>query len=121
MAVWVASPVAEVANVQLARWRVYETSHGDRHFAGRNVRRGTGRVSTAIVAFDAATRCGRTESGRVYALIGDPADVANPDAEYVWATWRALNRVAGWRDVTGEYAVGPSSIDLGSTSPGSDS
>lgn len=101
-----ASPVAEVSSVQLARWRVYETSDGHRHFAGHNVRRGTGRASTAIVAYDRAGRRGSTESGRIYELIGDPAVAADPDAEYVWSVWRALNGVIEYRDVTDEYLGG---------------
>lgn len=101
MTVWVASPVAEVASVQLVRWRVYETSAGDRHFAGRNVQRGTGRVSTAIVAFDAATQCGRTESGRVYELVGRPG--RDTDGDYVWGRWLKINGNPTWRDVSEEY------------------
>ena len=120
MAVWVASPVSQVASVQLTRWRVHETVRGDRHFAEHNVMPGTGRVSTAIVSYDPQVRRGRTASGRVYELVGAPAAAADPDAEYVWAAWCVLNRIVGYRDVTDEYEVGkPSSPPLHGLQAGS--
>ena len=109
MAVWVASPVAAVPVVRLGRWRVYEAADtGHHHFAGRNLDKNTGRVSTAIREYDAAKRQGLTESGRVYELTGAPAAESDADAEYVWQAWCALNRVSSYVDVTHQYAGIPS-------------
>lgn len=108
MTVWVASPVAATPVVRLGRWRVYEAADArTRHFAGHNLDRDTGRVSSAITAYDAATHRGRTESGRVYELIGAPALQADVDAAYVWRAWCALNRVSAYVDVTHEYVDAP--------------
>ena len=104
MTVWVASPVATVPVVRLGRWRVYEAADtGHRHFAGCNLDRGTGRVSTAITAYEATTHRGCTQSGRVYELTGAPALDSDADAEYVWQAWCALNHVNAYVDVTDEY------------------
>ena len=110
MAVWEARPVADVPVVRLARWRVYEVADArSRHFTGHNIDRDTGRVSTAITAYDATTHRGCTQSGRVYELIGAPALDPDADAEYVWQAWCALNRVSAYVDVTREYAATPPS------------
>ncbi len=86
MAVWEARPVADVPAVRLARWRVYEVADtGHRHSAGRNLGQKTGRVSTAITAYDATAHRGCAQSGRVYEHIGAPALEPDADAEYVYA------------------------------------
>ena len=108
MAVWVASPGLAVPVVRLTRWRVYEAvDTRARHFAGHNLAKATGRVSSAIAEYDAATHRGRTESGRVYELIGAPALEPDADAEYVWRAWCALNWVSAYVDVTHEYIDAP--------------
>lgn len=110
MAVWGASSVAEVPVVRLGRWRVYEACDTKaRHFAGHNLDRDTGRVSCAITAFEPALRRGRTESGRIYELVGEPSPEPDADAQYVWTVWCALNRLDAYVDVTREYALVPPS------------
>lgn len=47
------------------------------------------------------TRIGVTESGRTYELVSGPGTSSN--AEYVWATWRGLNRLTTETDVTEQY------------------
>ena len=103
-----ALPVEQVPTVRLARWRVYETvDSGHRHFAGHNLDLGIHRVSSAITAYDPVLRRGRTESGRVYELLGEPAPEPDADAERAWQVWCALNGVPAAVDVTHEYVVAP--------------
>ena len=106
MTVWVASPVAEVPVVRLERWRVYEVAGaGSRHFAGHNLTKDTGRVSSTICEYDMVRRQGRTGSGRVYELVGAPALEVDADAEYVWRAWCSLNGVRAYVEVTDEYVL----------------
>jgi hypothetical protein len=100
--------VQEQPDIALQRWWVLEVSgylgqrdRRTRHFVGWNVFDVEGRASTPIVAWDPVTRRGRTESGRVYELRGDPGYQA--DADYVWKGWSRANRVMDEKDVTAEY------------------
>lgn len=102
MSIWLARPVADAPVVALRAWRVMETDSGERHFVGVRPDRGTGRVSSAIVACDMPTRTGVTRSGRRYVLEGPPGPDESGDGEYVWAAWCQANRVASFRDVTNE-------------------
>ncbi|RAA12349.1 hypothetical protein DOT79_19170 [Ralstonia pseudosolanacearum] len=102
MSIWQARPVGDAPEIALRAWRVMETDIGERHFVGVRPDRGTGRVSSAIVEFDARTRVGVTRSGRRYILEGPQGPDANGDSEYVWAAWCQVNRVASFRDVTNE-------------------
>lgn len=82
---WSEPSVEESPHVQLARWSILRVPpEGDLHFVGWN-REGEGRMSSAVVAFDSATRRGRTKSGRTYELIGKPG--WDTDAEYVANIW----------------------------------
>ncbi len=98
--VWSVRPVQDQPQVVLEEWQAYELPDGNRHLVGRNADHGTGRVSSRIVAFDPATRCARTGSGRVYELPGPPG--CDGDAQYVWAIWRRINAVASCREVSQE-------------------
>lgn len=100
MAIWTSRSIEEVPEVALVRWRVFETEGGERHFVGTRPDRGTGRVSSAIVEFDARTCVGITRSGRRYVLDGAPG--ASVEGELTWAGWCQVNRVTGYRDVTDE-------------------
>jgi hypothetical protein len=106
--VWRCSPVAEKPEVYLEDWAVYEVKlpwneYRTRHFAGTKIERrgGSGRVSTAIVSFDPATRRGVTESGRVYELVKQRSGLML-DADYTWNHWKSLHRAADVTDVTAE-------------------
>lgn len=102
MSIWQARPVADAPVIALRAWRVMETESGERHFVGTRPDRGTGRVSSTIVEFDARTHIGKTRSGRRYVLEGPPGPDASGDSEYVWAAWCQVNHVASFRDVTNE-------------------
>lgn len=100
--------VEEQPDISLRAWRVFAVEGLSRkvagvthHFVGHNVLDGEGRASTAIEKFDLATRRGRTESGRVYELLGKPG--RDRDAEYVWNRWKAINCVTSETDVTKQY------------------
>ncbi|KGX47855.1 hypothetical protein Y600_5981 [Burkholderia pseudomallei MSHR3709] len=74
---------------------------GTRHFVGLTIRHGEGRVSSAIVTFDAQQRVGVTRSGRRCRLHEPPG--GNVNSDYAWNNWRAKNGVTTVRDVTDEY------------------
>lgn len=104
MALWSIASVAAEPEVSIARWRVLEINDGTRHFIGVDERDLSGRVSSAIVAFDHETLRGQTLSGRVYQLIGTPGRSDN--ADYVWERWSALNEVESFSDVTKQLFAG---------------
>lgn len=84
---WHPRAVAEMHKVMLSDWQAFEVKMTEkdartRHFAGSNCRDDPGRVSSAVLAFDARTRTGVAESGRVNLL--QPSSGINLDAEYVW-------------------------------------
>ncbi|MGA7778908.1 MAG: hypothetical protein WCA85_14535 [Paraburkholderia sp.] len=98
MPIYEGAPVDDEAEIVLARWSIRQTASGDRHFVGFNVLAQDGRVSTAIVAFDAATRTGITKSGRRYVLSGRAG--FDRDAEYVWGVVVRAREIHSWTDVT---------------------
>ncbi|PLZ01038.1 hypothetical protein CY652_18080 [Burkholderia sp. WAC0059] len=98
MPIWQIAPVTDKPEVSIYHWRILETDKGTRHFVGADEHDGSGRVSTAIVAFDRSARHGKTRSGRVYHLIGEPGYSDN--GEYVWTQWCKVNDVASCVDVT---------------------
>lgn len=88
----VASSVYRPASVEqepctnLTQWQVYEVTQGSvitAHFVG--CARYEGRVSSAVQEYDHVTKTGRTSSGRLYKLVGEPGH--NKDAMYVFNTW----------------------------------
>lgn len=101
MTIWRTSPVSQTPVLKLVQWSVFQTETGERHFVGYNVTEGEGRVSSAIVEFNPETKQGRTSSGRIYQLAGEPG--FNGDAAYTWGRWCEINRVSEQRDVTEEY------------------
>lgn len=98
MPIWNIAPVVTQPEVSLVRWKVLEIDDGTRHFVGLDSRDFTGRVSSAIVAFDLTTQRGKTLSNRVYQLVGDPGYAGN--ADYVWEQWCTINEVKSFSDVT---------------------
>ena len=96
--VWPAQPVNEQPEVVLRQWQVYELDDGARHLVGWCAAQCEGRVSSAVKAFDPATRRCRMASGRVYELRGEPG--WNGDAQFVWHRWRELFKVTECREVT---------------------
>jgi len=101
--VWTTAPVSQVPEIALGSWSIRQLSNGDRHFVGRNLTKGTGRVSSKIEVFDAETGRGVTDSGRIYELSGRPGH--DDDAEYVWTRWCAINAVSAWIDVSKDLVL----------------
>ena len=95
---WSATPLTEVAEIVLTHWQVMQLPHGDRHFVGWNVTEHEGRASSKIVEFDAATRQGRTHSGRIYKLRGYAGH--DGDAAYTWGRWMQANGIVDSSDVS---------------------
>lgn len=100
MGVWRTIPVKEDPEIILSQWSVKEVQNGDRHFVGYNDAGREGRVSSKILEFDNKTMKGKTRSGRIYQLRGEPG--SNEDAEYVWGIWARINKVESVKDVSEE-------------------
>ena len=98
--VWKASPVSERPQIDLERWQVMQLPNGDRHFVGWNATEREGRASTKVDVFDAATRQGRTSSGRVYRLCGPSSH--DGDGVHTWHRWMRVNDVTDFVDVSAE-------------------
>ncbi|WP_322003764.1 hypothetical protein [Paraburkholderia tropica] len=98
MPIWKPLPASELPRIPLSRWRVFETEDGSRHFVGVDMFDSSGRVSSPIVAFDPVAREGRTQTGRIYELIGPNGSSWNVD--YVWSRWCELYEVKAYTDVT---------------------
>lgn len=89
MSICLVAPVEREPEVTLINWTVFQSSTGERHFAGHCIENGTSRFSTAIAVFDPATQRGITHSGRVYLLKGPSGH--DSDAAYV------MNQIAAAR------------------------
>jgi hypothetical protein len=106
MSPWIVGAVADAPHIVLLNWSVFEvpysqdTRHTTRHFVGLEQEFRHVRVSSPVLAFDPLGRRGVTRSGRVYELRGRSG--ADADARYVWARWKAMNRVLQEWDVTAE-------------------
>lgn len=110
MSLWKPASVTEEPEVVLCNWSILEVTFKDspdeksRHFVGTNVTEGyTGRVSSAIVEFDADNMTGKTRSGRVYKLLGAPGVSGN--GSYVWNFWAERNGVTAFEDVSAQYWI----------------
>jgi hypothetical protein len=99
---WLMKPIDIEPAATLEHWSVRETPKGHRHFCGRTMEGALSesRISSPVIAFDAARRRGRTATGRVYQLEG-PAGGA-PDVDYLWQRWLGINGFSDWKDVTKE-------------------
>lgn len=89
-------PPSVIPELVLTRWQVYKVKSNlwestTNHFVGYNLTEGSGRVSSAIVSYDAVQKLGVTESGRIYHLKGDSG--WDRDADYVWNVWRSRNEI----------------------------
>ena len=83
----------------LVRWRLLRASTGS-HLVGYCLERNEGRVSSAVMSIDPATRRAATASGRIYVLSGPSGHDA--DAAWVWEQVAADNGSTEVEDLTGE-------------------
>ena len=119
MAIWTISTVDVEPELALCGWRIFEATYAGSseattlHFVGCCAERSKSRVSTAIRFLDLQKRHGRTASGRVYELLGEP-DVSR-EADYFWHVYADLSAVASWRDVTREVLAAGESHRFNST------
>jgi hypothetical protein len=101
MSIWTVEPPEIEPSTTLVRWQVMRVEDsGERHLVGWAQHAREGRVSSAVVSWDAATRLAVTLSGRAYELAGPPG--ADTEAQYVWQRWRKLNGNPEWQDVSAE-------------------
>lgn len=103
--IWRTPGVGDQPVINLIRWRVLEATcgqhKGERHLVGYCPENFEGRVSTAIMSFDATTMQIATKSGRAYQLLGGSG--YDSDGEYVWRKWSMVNGVTDYRDVSFEF------------------
>lgn len=104
--IWKASAIEQTPSISLRNWRIYEVSSElwekrTRHFSGYNITEYEGRASTCITEFDQKKMIGRTESGRIYQLVGPPGN--HSDGDYVWNWFASRNKLHEIKDVSGEY------------------
>lgn len=89
--VWRPASVNDEPEVQLCQWDIKKDTAGRCYFVGSRVDDGTGRVSTAIVEFDAERHRGRTKSGRIYEMVGPRGRSSN--GEYLWSLYKIANGI----------------------------
>jgi hypothetical protein len=93
-----------IPSVRLEDWSIQElqTLEGVAYyFCGRID--GRGRISTKIMEWDSARKIGRTESGRIYQLIGAQGDPDNLELQAIKHAWRVKYAATLARDVTLEF------------------
>ncbi|TAM55186.1 MAG: hypothetical protein EPN57_04065 [Paraburkholderia sp.] len=118
MPIWKPSPASELPRITLARWRIFETDDGSRHFVGVDMFDSSGRVSSPIVTFDPVTMQGTTHTGRIYELFGPKGSSLN--AEYVWTRWCERYKVTSYTDVTERMRDGTDDDDTTRADEGRD-
>jgi hypothetical protein len=98
---WAVAPISESPDIVLIRWQVMQLPNADLHFVGWNVKDSEGRASTRIIEFDPSTRSARTDSGRIYQLVGPAGRDSN--GMYVWRRWMKINAVTEYADVSAHF------------------
>lgn len=102
LSIWKPASVKQEPETKLTQWQVHKVKVGDDetiHFMGYAGYEG--RVCSAVQEFDMTTMRGRTKSGRIYELIGEPG--TNRDAIYVWNHWVSRFNNPQITCITGEY------------------
>ena len=96
--IWAQPNVEEVPEQILDSWLIVKVvkaiAHEEVfgfHLVGRDVNERNGAVSSKLINFDPRMMRGKTNSGRVYQLIGRPGTDA--DAAYVLSNWCQINQV----------------------------
>lgn len=96
--IWAQPPVNVVPAKMLDSWAIVKVVEAnispeqfEFHFVGRDVNECNGAVSSKIVEFYPQQMQGKTQSGRIYQLVGRPGP--DGDAEYVLRNWCCFNQV----------------------------
>lgn len=89
--VWRTSSVEDEPHIRIREWDIRKDVEGNCYFVGVRSDDGWLRTSTPIVEFDVERRRGRTESGRVYELIGPPG--LSERGEHLWAKSKAIKGI----------------------------
>jgi hypothetical protein len=92
--------------VSISAWSIREVTGDDgsdktQHLVGYIASRNSGRVTSAIQSFDRDKMCIKTNSGRIYYLVGPPG--FKPGFEHVWMNWKKHNQIREEVDVTYRY------------------
>lgn len=96
--IWAQPPVHVVPTKMIGSWAIVKVvaasvspEQFEFHFVGRDLDERNGAVSSKIVEFDPQQLQGKTQSGRIYQLVGRPGH--DGDAEYVLRNWCRINQV----------------------------
>jgi hypothetical protein len=102
ISIWKPASVTQEPETKLTQWQVYKVKAlGEETIHFNGYARYEGRVCSAVQEFDKTTMRGRTKSGRIYELVGEPG--RNRDAEYVWNDWIGRIRDHEITCITEEY------------------
>jgi len=74
-----AASVSAEPEEYLTHWQIITVSTGERYFCGLRGNGETIRISTPIVEYNPIMQTGRTQSGRVYRLIGPSLERIHDD------------------------------------------
>ena len=85
------------------RWQVVEVFDGRRYLIGYCVDRDEARVSTALDGINLIDLMVRTQSGRIYRLLGPAGH--DQDAEALWRKVADARKIDSWKYVTSEIIV----------------
>jgi len=104
--IWPVDSVEVQPSIHISNWSIraviYNTSEMvTHHIVGYSEDTYEGRVSSAIIDFDPASRIVSTQSGRKYILVGKVG--YDSDGEHVWRSWKYVNQANSEFDVTDKY------------------
>lgn len=105
MPIWKVAPIELEPEIKLTDWTVFEVMSRlwpgvkTRHFVGYSMYGNEGRVSSAIVRFDAEKMVGVTISGRVYQLEGHQGS-GDQDGLHTFGLWCRRNEVTAAEIIT---------------------
>lgn len=96
--IWAQPPVDVVPTKMLDSWSIVKVVEAnvcqeqfEFHIVGRDINECNGAVSSKIAEFYPQRMQGKTQSGRIYQLVGSPGH--NSDADYVLRGWCRINQV----------------------------
>lgn len=107
MPIWRTPSVENEPVIELTDWRVFALSSNEMetrtlHLVGYQQAYRQGRISTALIMYDPATKRAQTQSGRTYILIGGPGS-GSSDGLYTLDVWSRMNGFTNKEDVTADF------------------
>lgn len=108
-ALWRVGPVCDEPHTRLMNWRIFEVvleegGPNTLHVMGYAWQSQEGRVTSAISTMNLEKMIAKSQSGRLYALCGEPGYRAA--AEFAWREWLVATGARVLGDVTQEFLDG---------------